>query len=423
MVDLSSTSSHRMPTVSASQALQNLASSSQSRTISTGSIRLDALLRGGHARPTEAGRTEDEGGGLPRGQVTEVFGPSGVGKTTLALQAAANALHAGHHVVWVDCSYTLPGPRLKDILAGHGSPSDDLLDSLNHFTTPTLAHLMALLTIPTTSFPPHPETSLIIIESVSTLFALAYPRTIEPSPKDVRLTPNQSEQKKADATRQRAANRRWAVMSDLVSKLGRLAAVRDCVILLTTQTNTRVRAGSGAILLPALSSPAWDGAIANRIALFRDYPPEGGVVSEDGRSLTGIWLARVMKASGTVYNDGSRGNVVPFVVEKRGIREIEIPSSTTTTGLPPSISLPTPNIIPPPPLPRKKRKRTEVADSQSDDDDDESQDTDDEFGWADDDLALDDPVSEMPEVGMETARQGEERLEDVGGGEDVQEAV
>ncbi|KAI4124987.1 MAG: hypothetical protein LQ347_005524 [Umbilicaria vellea] len=73
----SSSSSHRLPTVSASQALQNL-TSSRSKAISTGLKRLDALLQG--REPTLSSQ-DYLPGGLSRSQVTEIYGPPGVGKT------------------------------------------------------------------------------------------------------------------------------------------------------------------------------------------------------------------------------------------------------------------------------------------------------------------------------------------------------
>ena len=67
----------RLPTVSASQALQNLKSRGSSA-ISTGLKHLNQILspHGIGGAPVDR-----PGGGLIRGQVTEVYGPPGVGKT------------------------------------------------------------------------------------------------------------------------------------------------------------------------------------------------------------------------------------------------------------------------------------------------------------------------------------------------------
>ena len=70
----------RLPTFSASQALQNLRSTSK-RPISTGLRRLDAALQG---KDYEISSQDDLLGGISRGEVTEVYGPPGVGKTAFA---------------------------------------------------------------------------------------------------------------------------------------------------------------------------------------------------------------------------------------------------------------------------------------------------------------------------------------------------
>ena len=46
-------------------------------------------------------------GGLPRGRVVEIFGPDGAGKTTLALQMAAEAQRAGGTVAFIDLDHKL----------------------------------------------------------------------------------------------------------------------------------------------------------------------------------------------------------------------------------------------------------------------------------------------------------------------------
>ena len=60
--------------------------------ISTGSIALDKALGIG---------------GLPRGRVTEIFGPESSGKTTLALHAVANAQRNGGIAAFIDAEHAL----------------------------------------------------------------------------------------------------------------------------------------------------------------------------------------------------------------------------------------------------------------------------------------------------------------------------
>jgi len=93
-----------------------------------------------------------------------------------------------------DASHPLSGPRLSQILTSFkpstppsssisSSPPQppalsDLLDNLTHFSTPTLAHLIALLSHHTPNHPAH-NTSLIIIDSLLTLISNAFPRTVD----------------------------------------------------------------------------------------------------------------------------------------------------------------------------------------------------------------------------------------------------
>ncbi|HUU42408.1 MAG TPA: recombinase RecA [Planctomycetota bacterium] len=60
--------------------------------ISTGSLSLDLALGGT---------------GVPRGRVTEIFGPEASGKTTLALQIVANAQKAGGAAAFIDAEHAL----------------------------------------------------------------------------------------------------------------------------------------------------------------------------------------------------------------------------------------------------------------------------------------------------------------------------
>jgi len=70
-----------MPTVSAAQALQDL-NSPATRCVSTGLRGLDCALQNREAEALTAD-TERLYGGVSRGQLTEVYGPPGVGKTAL----------------------------------------------------------------------------------------------------------------------------------------------------------------------------------------------------------------------------------------------------------------------------------------------------------------------------------------------------
>ena len=103
-------------------------------------------------------------------------------------------------------------------------------------------------------------------------------------------------------------------MGDLISKLGKLAATKHLTVLLTSQTTTRVRADTGAVLHPSISGNAWDGGISSRIVLYRDWPTLQDVdVSSQKKRVHGSRFAGVVKASGISYS--GLGKVVPFTIE------------------------------------------------------------------------------------------------------------
>lgn len=167
---------------------------------------------------------------------------------------------------------------------------------------------MALIMHPPDSFPPL-ETSVMVIDSVSLIFTLAFPNTAQRS--EFQKDP----QKKNDPA-QWAASRRWVVMGDLISRLGKLAAMRNIAVLLISQTTTKVRAGSETVLQQAISGNAWDNIINTRMVLFRDWlqRPSAASVPED--YIQGARLIGVTKAGGITY--GGLGRIVPFTIQKVG---------------------------------------------------------------------------------------------------------
>ena len=218
-----------------------------------------------------------------------------------------------------DASCQVVGPRLKELIehprvSVKQTESSEFdfqarLNNLHHFTIPTLPHLLALLTHQSISFPP-PNTSLIVIDSVSTLFALAFPKILENT--DILQTPA----KKSEAV-QWSAGRRWAVMGEFMSKIGRLAATSNIAILLTSQTTTRIKHETRAVLHPAISGNPWDSGIGAKLVLFRDWLFRGPETpSSRGKYVPGVRFAGIMKAKGVTYE--GVGKVITFTIEEVG---------------------------------------------------------------------------------------------------------
>ena len=181
------------------------------------------------------------------------------------------------------------------------SLEDEIHQRFHRLTAPTISHLLALFLRPR-RFPPE-RTSIVIIDSISTLVDKAYPRTAD------------RQSKKNDAAKW-AASRKYAVLNDLVTSLGKMAAVNNLAIVINSQTITRVRGGSGAVLVPALVALEWDNGISTRLVIFRDFKPDLQGASEDEERLGRIRFVGITKLNGVnVAEDGAVGSVVPFSIE------------------------------------------------------------------------------------------------------------
>lgn len=165
----------RLPTVSAAQALEEM-NDDDATYLLTGLPDLDrALIGSTSSTPSQ----QVEQGGFSKGQITEIWGPPGVGKTAFAMQAAVNVLRGGKSVVWVDCFHPVCHERFASLCnaapAKEGQYTINPLDRLVHFTCPTLAHFIALLCRPTQSSIPS-DTVLVVVDSLSALVNHAFPR-------------------------------------------------------------------------------------------------------------------------------------------------------------------------------------------------------------------------------------------------------
>ena len=212
-------------------------------------------------------------------------------------------------------------PRLKEVVSGFytlenqsspqqsqtGRSLEDRLSDFHHFTTPTLPHFLALLTHESTSFPPK-GTGLIVVDSVSSLFAAAFPRANDDS--DSKQTPDKSKKNDVGSW---AASRKWVVMGDFVSRLGKLAATNNIAVLLTSDTTTRIRAETGAMLHPAISGTTWESGVSARVVLFRDWLFEPGKALNEGY-LPGMRFAGILKAGGVSYERLDK--IVSFIIDK-----------------------------------------------------------------------------------------------------------
>ncbi|THY93545.1 P-loop containing nucleoside triphosphate hydrolase protein [Aureobasidium pullulans] len=346
-------SSHRLPTVSASEALLSLQSRGP-RSISTGLDQLNSLLGATNA-------------GLGRGKITEIWGPSGSAKSSLALQTATHALNNGSSVVWVDATTPFAINRLNHFLAanpsthGHDSEKDSRLDRFHAYSTHTVAHLLALTLHPPQSFPP-PGTALMVIDDLHAIFEVSYPRN----------RANTFTSHKSEAARW-AAGRRYGIMGTLVSALKKLAALNDMAIVVTTGCATRVRphSGLGAVLVPGMGGAEWEAGISNRLVMFRDF--KLGSWAQQQQDPESARYVGLQKVNGVAFSDeGETGQVVPFVVDKDGLKGVINKDSTAGA---PVVTLAASS-----PAKCRKRPYSDVADANT-------AEGRDEYGWLNGDEA------------------------------------
>ena len=184
--------------------------------------------------------------------------------------------------------------------------SDQLRTHFHHIAAPTLAHVLALFMHPPASFP-QSGTSLVVIDSLSTLIDNAYPRNT-----DDRLK-NKTDQSKW------AAGRRYAVINDLIATFTKFAALHDVALVITCQTITRIRGASRALLVPAITGIEWENGISTRLLLFRDWVLQQAKAHDkvEADRLQKTRFAGLVKVNGVALADeGGVGNVVPFAIEK-----------------------------------------------------------------------------------------------------------
>ncbi|KLU86161.1 hypothetical protein, variant [Magnaporthiopsis poae ATCC 64411] len=357
-------STHRLPTVSAAQAHADL-SCDPSRFVSTGLDALDAQLsatpgndnddNGGDHASAATAAAGPVGGGVQRGIVTEIWGPPGVGKTSLGLHLASNVLREGRAVVWVDAFSRVCPPRLN-VAAGADEAGDGgtrLDEDFVHYTCPTLPHLIALLCRPSVGCIPH-NTSLVVVDSLSTLVNHAFPRIADSKPitlKNGTKVPSQ-------------AAKRQQTLQYVAGALQKLAATRNLAVVVLSQCATRMQAssserGAAASLIPAVNASAWEEGVSTRVVLFRDWSMQDGTA-------TAARFAAALKINGKRVEDEDV-RLAAFDIGTAGL----IPVSLDHGCVPDMASLTFAS--------RPKRRRGDGNLEVPDSDDDE------DYGWQDED--------------------------------------
>jgi len=207
----------------------------------------------------------------------------------------------------LDTATKLAPTRLKEIISRNPGVIDDGLglDRMDYYYVPTLSHLIALLLHPAPTFP-KAGTSLIVIDSLSALIDNAYPRGSD----------DLASMKKNEHARW-LAGRRQAVVNELATKLTRLAVMNNIAILVTNYATTKIRAGSRAVLRPALTGLDWEKALGAGIILLRGWWPIFDAHLQRNPEQQAARLAGVAGGwSGTVNERNDVELAVEFVIEE-----------------------------------------------------------------------------------------------------------
>lgn len=190
--------------------------------------------------------------------------------------------------------------------------SDDPLKNLIHFQPTSVAHLMALISHPPSTFPP-PNTGLIVLDSISCLFGSEF-RTRMPDPATAASRSNAATKKAKNATAEREdreSKLRWKLIGEIVGSLKRLAVLSECAVITVNEMVSRFRPGQSPVLHEAISGVTWDAGVSTRILAYWQWLPAS--VWEKVR-MKKVRVAEVAKVAGTLCGERKSDRIVSFVI-------------------------------------------------------------------------------------------------------------
>lgn len=280
---------------------------------------------------------------------------------------AANALLSGGRVVWIDTSHPFPASRLVSMISAHAQPEEDPLSYLSHLQilhAPSLAHLLALVIHPVSSFPPE-RTALVVIDNIATPFTAAYlPGHEDFNRKNTDRPQNPSgggtasprskgsPSHKAAPPRDTASTRKFAIMADFMKSLGALATKRGLAVLVLNQMTTKVIPGSGAVLQPAVASPLWVLGLTSRLLVHRNDISSSALSDPSSTPISQIRFVTVLKANGIPHDpennmkNAPNAHIVVLQIQDGGIDDVGLVrksrDGTPPASAPASMSTPAP---------------------------------------------------------------------------------
>ncbi|KTW26164.1 hypothetical protein T552_03055 [Pneumocystis carinii B80] len=297
---------HRLPTTSAFDALTS------DHTLSFISSSISALdkIFGGN--------------GFKTGQITEISGPPGSGKTAIALQATINCIKKKEKILWIETFQPFPMHSLKKVITQDKKKETKFIDytheeinPLNYLTilhAPSLNNLIALFLhgYKTNSKDLIQQKKLIIIDDIATPIIAAFPTdNIE----------NQSRNSTHDLTQLKKSQ----VLTNLLLSFNRIAAKNNACILILSKMVIKINNINGkecAILSSPLSS-SWSQNCPNKIILLRKNID----ILENENNLYNnkqVHFIYIQKVGGVTINSKT---LIPFIITDEGIINITNVSS------------------------------------------------------------------------------------------------
>lgn len=230
----------RLNTVRLSQAL-----ATQCPAISTGIHELDNALEGG----------------ITRGQITEVYGCPGSGKSTFATNLASLVIKDEHDVLWLEGSQCIPASRLHDFITDEENDQeveDVLMRKVKCISTPTLTSLLVLLLQAsdrsvgaTTDQLITTYTSLIVLDDLTTLYNAAFPPADNSNQRDLNL-------------------KKTRVLTTLGNKLSQIAMIYNIAIVVLSKFTSKITGGDPAQMVGPFGD-VWNNTCSTRIVFFRNH--------------------------------------------------------------------------------------------------------------------------------------------------------
>jgi hypothetical protein len=210
----------------------------------------------------------------------------------------------------------LKSVKASRILADIESIQDVDPAKLVQYSCMTLPHLLAFISRPTTTAIAS-DVSLIVISSSSALINSSLPRSLEAKGSKkpakgvfqcsnleifslltpVSLGPTQ-------------ASKRLQGLQFIITMLQKLAATKNCAVVLLSQCATKMRSEQMATLIPSINTTVWEQGVSTRLVLFRDWAWNAS------KSLS-VFLAGLQKIDGRVAQDAVE-HVSAFKVESVG---------------------------------------------------------------------------------------------------------